>query len=114
MIFFTKNPNLKKEFFFFGGGGWGWGAGVSEFFYFESKLEIKKNNSLFDFFFFFFFLWGGGGSGGGLEYVDSFFTKNPNLKLNVLNGTSSRRQLCKIILKSMHKCTSYGPDKLNL
>ena len=24
------------------------------------------------------------------------------------------QQLCKIILKSMHKCTSYGPDKLNL
>ena len=28
--------------------------------------------------------------------------------------SSSRRQLCKIILKSMHKCTSYGPEKLNL
>ena len=23
------------------------------------------------------------------------------------------QQLSKIILKSMHKCTSYGPDKLN-
>ena len=33
-----------------------------------------------------------------------------------LNGTSpsQRQQLCKIILKSMHKCTSYDPDKLNL
>ena len=35
---------------------------------------------------------------------------------NVLNGasTSQRQQLCKISLKSMHKCTSYGPDKLNV
>ena len=23
-------------------------------------------------------------------------------------------QLCRIILKCMHKCRSYGPDKLNL
>ena len=36
--------------------------------------------------------------------------------INVLNGTSPsrRQQLCKIILKSMHKCTNYCPDKLNL
>ena len=35
---------------------------------------------------------------------------------NVSNGTSPPRgqQLCKIILKSMHKCTSYGLDKLNI
>ena len=35
---------------------------------------------------------------------------------NVSNGTSPPRgqQVCKIILKSMHKCTSYGPDKLNI
>ena len=35
---------------------------------------------------------------------------------NVSNGTSppQGQQLCKIILKSMHKCTSYGPDKLNI
>ena len=32
MIFFTKNPNLKKQ-----GGGWGGGARVSEFFCKESK-----------------------------------------------------------------------------
>ena len=34
----------------------------------------------------------------------------------VSNGTSSSQgpQLCKIILKSMHKCTSYAPDKLNI
>ena len=32
---------------------------------------------------------------------------------NVSNGTSSPRgqHLCRIILKSMHKCTTYGPDK---
>ena len=35
---------------------------------------------------------------------------------NVSNGISPPReqQLCKIILKSMHKCTSYGPDKFNI
>ena len=35
---------------------------------------------------------------------------------NVLNSNFPpwRQQLCKIILKSMHKCTSYGPDKLNI
>ena len=34
---------------------------------------------------------------------------------NTSNGTSPPRgqQLCKIILKSMHNCTSYAPDKLN-
>ena len=39
-----------------------------------------------------------------------------NLPKNVLNCTSPPRGqlLCKIILKSMHKCTSYGPDKLNI
>ena len=37
-------------------------------------------------------------------------------KKNVSNGTSPPRgqQLRKIILKSMHKCTSYGPEKLNI
>ena len=32
---------------------------------------------------------------------------------NVLNGISTRQgeQLCQVILKSMHKCTSYDPDK---
>ena len=35
---------------------------------------------------------------------------------NDSNGTSTPQgqQLCQIILKSMHKCRSYGPDKLNL
>ena len=35
---------------------------------------------------------------------------------NVSNRTSSPQgeQLCQIILKSMHKCTSYGPEKHNL
>ena len=33
---------------------------------------------------------------------------------NVSNGTTTpqREHLCKLILKSMHKCRSYGPDKL--
>ena len=32
---------------------------------------------------------------------------------NVSNGTTStqRQKLCQIVLKSMHYCTSYGPDK---
>ena len=35
---------------------------------------------------------------------------------NVSNGTSppGGQQLCKIILKSIQKCTIYGPDKLNI
>ena len=35
---------------------------------------------------------------------------------NVSNGTFTPQgeQLCQIILKSMHKCRSYSPDKLNL
>ena len=35
---------------------------------------------------------------------------------NVSNGSSLswRQRLCKIILKSMHRCTSYSPDKLNI
>ena len=51
---------------------------------------LKKNQNLRKKF---FFLEGGGGGGGGVE----------------------GQQLCsaKIILKSMHKCTSYAPDKLN-
>ena len=36
-----------------------------------------------------------------------------NLPKNVSNGTSppQGQQLCQIILKSMHYCTSYCPDK---
>ena len=35
-----------------------------------------------------------------------------NLPQNVSNGTSPQvQQLCQIVLKSMHYCTSYGPDK---
>ena len=50
-----------------------------------------------------------------------FFTKNQNLrKKNIFfgggwGGGLEGQQLCsaKIILKSMHKCTSYALDKLN-
>ena len=37
-------------------------------------------------------------------------------RTNVSNGTSTPQgeQLCQTILKSMHKCRSYGPDKLQL
>ena len=35
--------------------------------------------------------------------------------LSVSNGTATLQgeQLCQIILKSIYKCRSYGPDKLN-
>ena len=61
-------------------------AGISDFFYKESK-SLKKN-----------FFWGGGS----VNISEQMFQK----------GTSA--QLCKIILKAMHKCRSYGSDKLNL
>ena len=37
-------------------------------------------------------------------------------KTNVSNGTTSPQgeYLCKTVLKSMHKCKIYGPDKPNL
>ena len=35
-----------------------------------------------------------------------------NLPKNISNGTSPQGQLlCHTVLKSMHYCTSYGPDK---
>ena len=39
-----------------------------------------------------------------------------NLPKNISNCTfpPQVQQLCKIILKSMHKCTNYGPDKRNI
>ena len=35
------------------------------------------------------------------------------IRINVSNGTTTpqEEQLCQIILKSMHKCRRYGPDK---
>ena len=36
------------------------------------------------------------------------------LTFNVPEQMFKKEQLCQIILKSMHKCTTYGPDKLNL
>ena len=84
-------------------------AGVSDFFF-----TMNQTKNIFFFFSVFFF----------------FFTLNPNLKYFFFFGRgeaggrqgvifyctpSSRRQkLCKIILKSMHKCTSYDLDNLNL
>ena len=44
---------------------------------------------------------------------DHYFQPTPT---NVSNGTTTPQgeHLCKIILKSMHKCRSYGPDNLHL
>ena len=81
-IFFTKNPNPKKKIFFIGGGGGG------------GKVE------------------GGGGvwgwKGGRGRWMDRCTSPNQFAP----STCSTRQQLCKIILKSMHKCPSYGPDKL--
>ena len=51
------------------------------------------------------FLAGGGGGGG----VDG--RTDPN---QFANSPPQGQQLCNIILKSMHKCTCYGTDKLNI
>ena len=50
------------------------------------------------------------------DHVDLYLTPVPltfNLPKNDSNGTSplQGQQLCPIVLKSMHYCTSYGPDK---
>ena len=68
-------------------GGWEEGGGQELRFFFQ---ESKSKNEI----------WGVGPS----SYLK-----------NVSNGTFTPQgqQLCRIILKSMHKCTSYGPDKLN-
>ena len=66
MVFFTKNPNLKKNYFFWGGGG-------------------------------------GGGGGGGVDGRTDEQAQT-NLPLQLLRS-------CGI---TMHICTNYGPNKLNL
>ena len=53
------------------------------------------------------------------DHLDLYLTPMTvafNLPKNVSNDTFPPRgqQLSKIILKSMHKCTSYGPDKLTI
>ena len=50
------------------------------------------------------------------EHFDLYLTRVTltfNLPKNVTNDTSppQGQQLCQIVLKSMHYCTSYGPDK---
>ena len=122
-FFFTKNPNLKKEILF-----WGWGIGAvwvrvgggvdgwtDEQAQTNLPLQLLRS-------------WGHNNA---LMYklcpwqaqfmtILSFDLQVwvwPSTYVNkCLNGTSAnrRQQLCKIILKPMHKCTSYGPDKLNL
>ena len=63
-------------------------------------------------------------SGIGLVRVCQFFSENISsfmcdlslqpTQTNVSNGTTTPQgeHLCKIILKSMHKCRSYGSDRL--
>ena len=79
--------------FFLGGGGVGAGGGgarLSEIFYKVSKSIKEKKNS------------GGGGEGG--RWTDR--RKGPN---QLAPSTSSKMGGI-----TMHKCTSYDPDKLNL
>ena len=61
-------------------------------------ILFTKNPKLKKFFFF-----RGGGGGGVAGRTDQF-----------ANSPPQGCQLCKIILKSMHKCTCYGPDELNI
>ena len=61
----------------------------------------------------------GGGCSSSIHVYDHFdlyltpVTLTFNLPKNVSNGTSppQGQQLCQIVLKSMHYCTSYVPDK---
>ena len=89
-MFFTKYPNLKKNWRGGGGGGGrkgggggaaGKGAGVSDIFSLRIQISNKKNIFLF------FFLVGGGGGelGGGdggllrdVGISEFYFTMNPN------------------------------------
>ena len=102
-----------------GGGGGAGGSGVarlSDFFYKESKSKKKVGlggeSRINDFFTknpnVQFFFWGGGGGGGG-GWVDG--RTDPN---QIANSPAQGQQLCKIILKSMHKCTYYDPNKHNI
>ena len=52
------------------------------------------------------------GWGGEKQITECTLTNVPMFQ----NGTSTLpgEHLCQIILKYMHKCRSYGPDKLNL
>ena len=61
---------------------------------FTKNSKLKKKD---------FFLGGGGGGIAGRTDPNQF-----------ANSPPQRCQLCKIILKSMHKCTCYGPDELNI
>ena len=124
--FFSKNPNLKKKIFFFlGGGGGGGGKGGGEgggrgggdlskciFFTMDPNLTKKSwghNNvqvlsltsSIYDH----FIIWPSSVTLTFNVHKQMFWTALLLLEDN---------NCCKIILKAMHKCTSYGTDKLNL
>ena len=83
------------------GGGTAWGARVSDFFYKESKSNKK-------------FFFGGGGRcvGGGEGGVVGW---------RGVAGRTDKQAQTNLPLQrlpswgiTMHKCTNYGPDKLNL
>ena len=67
-------------------------------------ILFTKNPKLKKKIFFLFFFWGGGGGGVAGRTDPNQFANYP----------PQGCQLCKIILKSMHKCTCYGPDELNI
>ena len=93
MIFFTMAQNfkiyMKKKYFFCLGVGWG--VGSRTFFFFTKNPNLKKKYL-------------GGGGGGGVW----------------MDGQTNRpKSICpfnffEVESITMHKCTSYGPDKLNL
>ena len=100
-------------------GEWGVGGGslvVSEFF--DRKSNFFREGGVFFYkvtrspnLTFFFFGGGGGkgGKGGGKGEGEGKCTCMNKFS----NGTSTLQgeHLCEIILKSMHKCRSYDPDK---
>ena len=72
------------------------------FFYKESKSNKKRKMILFFVFLFFFFFFLGGGGGGVDGRTDEH--AKPICPFNFF----------KVGGITMHKCTSYGPDKLNI
>ena len=88
-IFLTKNPIFLREGIFY-------------------KLTRNPNMTKI------FFVGGERGEGGGRGRVKGGGRVSVRAWTNVSNDTSTLlgEHLCKIILKSMHICRSYGPEKL--
>ena len=80
---------------------WASGAGGGVF-----SFKLTRNPNLKFFFVLGVCVWGGGGGGGGKSKCTCM---NKCFKWHFY---SSRRTLCKIILKAIYTCRSYGQEKL--